>query len=163
MSRTGSIGPDTVHEHVINALDGVVCKSVWGERSYFYNPRLRFAHGAYFATVKEKDGDNDRASGLDRSGIWRLNMGVGEETFATMFGHPPARPGKGQAVEGPWDFGETDRITPHPVYGWMSWVSVLNPSTETWEKCEPLLADAHRRAVANFDRRLRDPARTGGR
>lgn len=66
MARTGWIGPDTVHEHIINALDGVVPKSVWGETSYFYNPGLRFDRGAYFATIKERDGDNDRASGLDR-------------------------------------------------------------------------------------------------
>lgn len=163
MSPTGSIGPDAVHDYIIGALAGVVPKSVWGETAFFYNPGLRFARGAYFATIKEKDGDNDRASGLDRSEIWRLNMGVGRETFVTMFGRPPVRPAKGQAIEGPWDFRQTDLITPHPVYGWMSWISVLNPSIETWTECGLLLADAHRRAVASFDRRVRDSARAGKR
>jgi hypothetical protein len=160
MSQTRSIETDTVHNHLLT-LDGVVPKAAWGETSYFYNPGLRFERGTYFATIKQKDGENDRRSGLDRSGIWRLNMGVSKESFASLFGILPARPGKGQTVEGPWDFWETDRITPHPVYGWMSWIAVLNPSAETWARCHLLLKDAHDRAVANFDKRVRDLERKG--
>jgi len=156
MSQTKWIETDTVHDHLVTALPGVMPKAAWGETSYFYNPGLRFARGTYFATIKEKDGDNDRASNLDRANIWRLNLGVSKQTFASLFGHPPTRPGKGQTIEGPWDFQETDRITPHPVYGWMSWIAVLSPSVETWERCKPLLQDAHARAVTNFDKRVRE-------
>lgn len=156
MSQTKWIETDTVHDHLVTALPGVVPKAAWGETSYFYNPGLRFERGTYFATIKEQDGDNDRASNLDRPDIWRLNMGVSKQTFVSLFGHPPARPGKGQAIEGPWDFHQTDRITPHPVYGWMSWLAVLNPSAETWSRCVPLLEDAHARAFATFDKRVRE-------
>lgn len=163
MSQTRWIETDTAHEYVVTAMDSVVPKAAWGETSYFYNPGLKFERGTYFATIKEKDGNNDRASGLNRPGIWRLNMGVSKEAFVSLFGYPPARPGKGQVVEGLWDFQEADRITPHPVCGWMSWIAVLNPSIETWVRCKLLLLDAHGRAVARFDKRLRDVERKARR
>ena len=42
---------------------------------------------------------------------------------------------------------------PHPVYGWMSWVCVLNPSAETFKTMQPLLAEAYDLAVAKFAKR----------
>ena len=134
-------------------LDGVTAKAAWGETSYFYNPGNLFARGTYFATIKEKDGENDRASALNREGVWRLSMGVRTETFDTLFGPRPSRPAKGGVVDGPWDFERLDALTPHPVYGWMGWIAVLNPSADTFERCRPLIADAHARAVAAFDKR----------
>jgi hypothetical protein len=162
MSQNKWIETDAVHEYLFAALKGVVCKEAWGEKSYFYNPALRFERGTYFATIKEKDGDNDRSSNLSRTGIWRLNIGVSKGAFVSMFGMPPARPGKGQVIEGPWDFQQTDMITPHPVYGWMSWVSVLNPSTQTWCRCQFLLEDAYKRAVFNFEKRVHAAVRKTG-
>ena len=38
------------------------------------------------------------------------------------------------------DFSQRDRILPHPVYGWMCWIAVLNPSHETFEEVKPLLS-----------------------
>lgn len=32
---------------------------------------------------------------------------------------------------------------PHPVYGRMHWICVLNPSEATFEKIKPLLAQAY--------------------
>lgn len=139
----------------IAAMPGVVPKAAWGETSYFYNPGSRFERGTYFATLKDHDGASDRASRLDRPGVWRLNIGVGKTTYLALFGPPPHRPGKGETIEGHWDFTALDVLTPHPVYGWMSWVAVLNPSAETWARCIDLLADAHKRAAATFERRVR--------
>ena len=144
---------ELVHDHIV-ALPGVVPKAAWGETSYFYNPGLRFERGTYFATIKDHDGANDRASGLDRPGVWRLNMGVTKECYVALFGPPPPRPGKGMTVEGDWDFTALDRITPHPVYGWMGWVAVLNPSSATWNRCLPLIECAHERARATFGKRI---------
>jgi len=153
MSQTRWILIKTVHEFLTQELDGVVPKDAWGETSYFFNPGHVFDRGTYFATIKQKDGANDRASNLDRDGIWRLNMGVSRAAFFDLFGPPPPRPGKGGVVGGGWDFAEQDRLMPHPVYGWMSWACVLNPSVTTWDRCLPLIAGAHRRATGNFDRR----------
>ncbi|MFV0421471.1 DUF6194 family protein [Oleidesulfovibrio sp.] len=38
----------------VNPLDS------WGGKSFFLNPGHQLKRGTYFATLKEKDGDNDR-------------------------------------------------------------------------------------------------------
>ena len=144
---------DDVHDYLLATFDGLDVRPSWGERAYFYNPGNRFARGAYFLTLKEKDGANDRASALDRPEIWRLNFGLPRKEFIRLFGHTPARPGKGGVIEGPWDFTACDRLTPHPVYGWMSWVAILNPTEPTFETLKPLITQAHQKAAATFDKR----------
>jgi hypothetical protein len=150
-----SIETGRVHSFIMDTLVDVVPQNAWGETSYFYNPGNRFPRGTYFATIKEKDGDNDRASALDGPGLWRLNFGVQRKTFVGLFGAPPARPGKGGVIEGPWNFSDCDVLTPHPIYGWMSWLAVKNPSVETFEFCKPLIVDAHMKAKATFEGRLK--------
>lgn len=146
---------EAVHAHIA-ALTGVVPTRAWGEASYFYNPRRALPRGTYFATIKNHDGTNDRASELDREGVWRLNMGVSKPAYLERFGPPPPRPDKGRTVDGGWDFTATDTLTPHPVYGWMSWIAVLNPTETTWTAaCVPLLTNAHARARTTFSGRVR--------
>ena len=126
----------------------------WGETSLFYNPGNQLPRGVYFATVKSKDGENDRASNLDRESVFRLNIGTTKPLFLERFGPPPPRPAKGMHIEGNWDFTALDRLTPHPVYGWMSWVSILNPSDASMIDLEPLLDAAYQKAVTAFDKRI---------
>lgn len=57
--------PDSVIQHLLDRFDGTRVVEAWGERSIFYNPGHKLPRGVYFATVKEKDGDNDKASCLD--------------------------------------------------------------------------------------------------
>lgn len=144
----------TAIDHLAS-LVGVNVVEAWGETSFFYNPDDRFARGTYFATIKDKDGEHDRGSQLDREGVWRLSMGVRSQTFETLFGRRPARPANGKAVEGPWDFARLDTLMPHPTYAWMGWVAILSPSAASWAKCKPQTEDAHRRAVATFEKRAR--------
>lgn len=132
----------------------VVLKKAWGETSFFVNPENILPSGAYFATIKEKDGENDSASNLDRDGIFRLNFGPGKPAFVKLFGSPPVRPGKGGIIEGPWQFDAMDKIMPHPVYGWMSWMCVLNPSNTSIETCMPLLKLAYDKASVNAAKRI---------
>ncbi len=153
MSKRPCVPISTVERFLSEELEGVVPLSAWGEVSYFYNPGHRLKRGTYFATIKQKDGENDKGSQIDREGVWRLNIGVSKPVFKRLFGPPPARPGKGAIVEGPWDFTELDQIMPHPVYGWMSWLAVLSPSDATWEQCIPLVRDAHERARDRFEKR----------
>ena len=42
-----------------------------------------------------------------------------------------------------YDFTALDRMMPHPVYGKMYWVCVLNPSIATFERVQSLLAEAY--------------------
>lgn len=142
-------------EQVQARFEGLNLVEAWGEQSLFYNPGNLFSRGTYFCTVKSKDGDNDRASALDRDGVWRLNFGLPNNRFVEIFGAKPARPGKGGVIEGPWDFTTLDQLMPHPVYGWGGWVCVNCPSARTVEKLWPLMALAHKKAAANFNTRAR--------
>lgn len=45
--------------------------------------------------MKEKDGENDKGSALDRDGIYRVNLGMRKQTFLNMFNAVPKRPAKG--------------------------------------------------------------------
>lgn len=144
---------DDIHAYLLATYDGLDVQPSWGERAYFYNPGRRFARGAYFLTLKEKDGENDRASALDRPDVWRLNLGLPPEEFVRLFGHVPARPGRGQVIDGPWDFSEIDSLMPHPVYGWMSWAAVLNPTEPTFAMLKPLIRHAYQKAARTFNKR----------
>ena len=109
--------------------------------------------GIYILTVKEKDGDNDKGSDLNRENIYRVNIGVRKNTFINMFGTVPARPSKGGIVDMPYDFTQTDKILPHPVYAWMSWVCALNPSNTTFERLKPLIQEAYEYAKEKYSKR----------
>lgn len=127
--------------------------TVWGETAFFYNPRRLLPRGVYFATLKDRDGNNDRASKLLRPDVYRLNIGISPTSYRTLFGPPPARPRAGGVVNTGHDFSALNELLPHPVYGWMSWVSVLNPTTSTFETVKPLLAEAYALAVGKFAKR----------
>ena len=127
----------------LNNLPDTIMVNSWGESGIFYNPNHSLKRGIYILTIKEKDGDNDKSSNLDRENIYRVNIGVRKSTFIGMFGAVPARPVKGGVVDMAYDFTETDKILPHPVYAWMSWVCVLNPSDTTFEELKPLIQEAY--------------------
>jgi hypothetical protein len=98
------------------------------------DPKRRFP----FATIVTKDyGDFDRASNLNRPGVFRLNIGVSRDTFRSRFAAPDTA----------YDYSVLDQLIPHPVYAPQSWLSVLNPSDATFEAIQPLLAEAYDLAV----------------
>ena len=145
--------PDDILKYCIENFDGTVEAGSWGERGIFYNPGAVLKRGVYVLTVKEKDGENDRASMLDREGVWRLNIGVRKPTFRALFGELPKRPGKGGIVDMPYDFSAMDIIMPHPVYAWMGWICVLNPSEATFEQLRPLMLESYEYAKDKFNKR----------
>ncbi|MFC3853232.1 DUF6194 family protein [Salinispirillum marinum] len=51
------------------------------------------------------------------------------------------------------DFTALNELMPHPIYGWMSWVQVLNPSASTFESIRPLIAEAHAKAIIKFNKK----------
>lgn len=148
-----NIKPEQILAYCLDNLDGTVLAESWGEKGIFYNPNGVLKRGVYVLTVKEKDGENDKASGLDREGMYRVNLGVRKNTFLEMFGTVPKRPKKGGAADMPYDFTETDKILPHPVYAWMSWICALNPSEETFEKLKPLIREAYEYAKEKYAKR----------
>lgn len=149
---------DEVIERVLAAYDGIVAATAWGERALFYNPGRRLARGTYFLTVKERDGENDRGSALDRDGVFRVGIGVRPSTYERLFGDRPSRPPQGGVVAVDQDLTALDTLLPHPVYAWTGWVCVLSPSEATFEELRPLVDDAYGRAVDRFDERVRTSA-----
>lgn len=111
--------------------------------------------GVYVLTVKEKGGGNDRASQLDRDGVYRVNFGLRKKTYVNLFGPTPKRPPKGGVVELDVDFTRTDILLPHPVYAWMGWACALNPSIETFEKMKLLIFESYEFAKEKFSKRTK--------
>ncbi|MEE9392372.1 MAG: DUF6194 family protein [Planctomycetota bacterium] len=143
-------------EWINDNLEGVVPKAVWGETSFFYNPGQAMAHGVYFCTIKEQDGVNDQSSDLDRPGIYRVAIGLRPNSYAGLFGEKPKRPAKGHIVDTGHDFALVDELMPHPVYAWMNWVQILNPSVEKFAEIKSLVAEAHRLATKKFAKRTKE-------
>ncbi|HEU0080196.1 MAG TPA: DUF6194 family protein [Longimicrobiaceae bacterium] len=117
-----------------------------GDTFFIYDPERNLPPQKQFpfATIVTKDyGDFDRASNLDRPGVFRLNVGVGKETYRALFGESAGH-----------DFTALDRLMPHPVYGPQHWVSILNPAEETFrEHVRPLLDEAYQIAANRHTRR----------
>ncbi len=87
--------------------------------------------------------------------MFRLNIGL-SNTYRAQFGPQPPRPSDGGAVDTGHDFTVLDQLFPHPCAP-QSWVSVLNPSAETFEAVQPLLAEAYDLAVNRISRRTGAP------
>jgi hypothetical protein len=129
----------SIRQYIVETFAGVEVVEASGDSFFFYGPD----HKIPFITLTTSDA-HDQTSNPGRPDAYRLNIGVGKQTFQSLFG-----PGSTPAGEaGP------DRILPHPVYGKMYWVSVLNPGEATFPRVRELLAEA-------YDMAVRKRARTG--
>ncbi len=146
---------DDILKYCLDCMDGTVLTESWGEKGIFYNPRNRLKRGVYVLTAKEKDGENDRSSRLDREDVFRINFGVRKSTFLKLFGTVPPRACKGGVVNMDFDFSALDLLMPHPVYAWMGWLCVLNPADSTFEQIKPLVREAYSYAQEKFEERVK--------
>ncbi len=139
-----------VSDYITGTFTGVETVSANGDTFFFYDPTKMMP----FATLVRSN-FNDTASDLDRPGVYRLNIGVSKATFVGHFGERPPLPDDADApTSSPHDFTALDTLLPHPVYGRMYWVCILNPSDATFdETVRPLLAEAYEAAVRKQDRR----------
>jgi hypothetical protein len=151
--------PDEVVDELLGEFAGLAPRASWGETSLFYNPDGALPSGVYFCTIKEQDGANDAASRLDRSGVFRVALGLPRHRYEERFGPRPPRPAKGGVVATGHDFTELDALMPHPVYAWMGWVQVLSPSPRTFADLRPLFAEAYDAVVAKYPSLLTKRAR----
>ncbi len=145
--------PAYISDEICGRFAGVVPKISWGETALFYNPGQRLPHGVYFCTLKQHDGANDKASALDRPGVFRVAIGLAPASYAKLFGKKPARPLKGGYVATGHDFTALNVLMPHPVYAWMGWAQILSPSREQFEEILPLIGEAHAVAVEKFNKK----------
>lgn len=114
---------------------------------FFYNPDPNIPPDHMFPWVTLMTNDiNDPFSNLNRSSVYRLNIGVSKATFQALFGAGKRSTNmyhaeQGEAVFNGYNFTALDQVMPHPVYGKMYWVCVLNPGDETLETTVRLLLD----------------------
>jgi len=105
-----------------------------------------------FATLVVSD-VNDTASGLERLGVFRLNIGVKRATYQNLFGPQPRFAKDGGIIDTGHDYTALDKLMPHPVYAPVSWVCIVSPSAETFEKVVlPLLQEAYEQDVMKHDK-----------
>jgi len=140
---------DTMH-----ALDGVLelapgpgsdfPELSWGDRFFFYAPDGVIPSGQPYATIVTKDYPGDELSALG-DGRWRVNVQVGRARAERLVG------------AGPHDLREKDVLLPHPVYGGLGWIAVVNPA----ERTMPLLLDLVRAAHEDARRRRERRDTTG--
>lgn len=130
--------PENIHRYILDTYPDTIVAAIEGGTFYSCDP----ANFPNFATVVTSDAF-DEASNLSRPDAYRLNIGLSGETFQRLVGD-----------EGEPDYTALDRLMPHPVYAKQHYVSILNPSVETFEDLiKPLLDEAHARTAAQYARR----------
>jgi hypothetical protein len=125
-------------------------QDAWGDTFLSYAPGPEIPPDTYFVTTTTQDSEYDRASALDRPGVWRLNLAVSKDTFRSLFG--PAVPDAGSAH----DLSALDTLMPHPSYAQAGWVCVVSPSRATVERLRHLFEEGYRQVVARFERHAGD-------
>ncbi|CAN5377960.1 hypothetical protein BH10ACT7_BH10ACT7_02900 [soil metagenome] len=102
----------------------------WGDAFFYYAPTGEVPQATQpYGTIITKDYPDDSSSALGH-GRWRLNIHVG---------HGP--------------LSEPRYFAPHPVYGRMGWVCVVNPTGDALTASLGLLRTAHDRAAQRAQRR----------
>lgn len=142
---------DSITQYITGTFTGVETAVAEGYTFFFYGSDHRLP----FATLATKDDEYDRASNLDRPSVFRLNIGVSKDTYRSLFGPQPSRPGADGVVNTGHDFTTLNQLLPHPVYAPQAWVCVLSPSDATFQEVvQPLLAEAYDQAVERHAKRL---------
>ena len=150
---SGVLEPEEILGDLLRLDRGLRRERYYGERALFYNPDGRAPLGTIFCAIKDRDGPNDKASGLSRPGVYRFAFEMSPETFHAHFGPPPRRPAKGERLE-LLDHRVTqlDVLAPHPVYAWMRWVQMLSPTARQFDALRPLLGGSLAVARAKWER-----------
>ena len=145
-----------IEHRILARYNGIKAKDAYAERSLFYNPQGRLPNGIYFVTIKNKDGKNDASGNLNRDNVFRVSFQLSPENYKNMFGKKPLRPAKGETVNLGIDFKSLGTLMPHPIYAWMNFVCVNNPTLEYWEsEIIPLLDDSYKLVQEKFLKRVK--------
>jgi Family of unknown function (DUF6194) len=132
------------------AVDVVVAS---GDTFFFYNPGHNLPPERKFPFTTLVTSDNDGSgSDLNRPSVFRLNIGVSKDTFRSLFGLRAAPSDAGGAADSGYDFTALDQLMPHPLYGSMYWICVLNPRIETFQTVKPLLAEAYELSARKYSK-----------
>lgn len=129
-----------IRQYILQEFEGVQVVNDEENSFFFYDAENR----APFVTIVANN-KYDTYSNLDRRGVYRLNIGIGKLTFRSMF------PVEKIPTESGYDFTALDVLMPHPEYGRMYWVCILNPSASTFAKVRAMLNEGYEIAVKKFN------------
>ncbi len=147
MSKEGKRGLSLDQlRHEIESLPGIITTRRKDDLFFFYDPDNvgELSWILPVATIVCSD-EYDAFSNLDRSNIFRLNIGIDKDSFLNLFGS------KARCLN--YDFTELNVIMPHPVYGRSYYICILNPGDELLSKLRELLHIAHLVAARRFKHR----------
>jgi hypothetical protein len=155
------VNESEISQYITETLEGVDVVTDAGNSFFFYNPQDNVLpdHRFPFVTLVIND-LYDQFSHLSRPSVFRLNIGIKKQTFRSLFGEqtPPSGENSetvGGEHAGADNFTVLDQVMPHPLYGRMYWVCVLNPSKETFEtSVRQLLSEAYGLAVDRYRRQI---------
>lgn len=124
--------PDEITSWITTAYPHAVIARAMGATFFSLDDK----HWPNFATIVTTDEhDMGTPSDLARDGVFRLNIGVGRETFQRLVGSMKEA-----------DYAALDQVVPHPVYAKQRWIAILNPSRQTFDEIvKPLIAEAYDR------------------
>jgi hypothetical protein len=135
-----------IRNRIANEYEDVREVEANGDYFFMYQDEEKFP----FATIVTSDNDFDSVSNLNRDGFYRLNIGIDKATFQSLFGSVPSKPGIGGYVDSGIDFTRENQLFPHPFYGSMYWVSIVNPSESTYGQIREFLDYAYGKAKTNY-------------
>jgi hypothetical protein len=120
----------------------------WGDAFFYHAPDGQLPRNVQpYGTIVTKNYPDDDSSDLDPPGRWRVNVHVDRATFRKLTGEEP------RDLSRPRDHAAADRVMPHPVYGSLGWICVVNPGEKTTDTVVELLRSAHDAARLRFTRR----------
>lgn len=114
----------------------------WGDVFFYVAPDGIVPSGQPFATIVTKDYPGEPSSGLNGGAAYRVNIAAGDHRR-----HSGASPSSAP------DPSTRDLLMPHPVYGDLGWLAVVNPGERTGERVMALLEAAHAAAWTRWQRR----------
>jgi hypothetical protein len=131
---------EEVVRYITERFAGVDVTQAMAATFFSLDPEKHWPNFATLVTTDEHDMDQN--SNLTARDAYRLNIGVGRETFERLI-----------ASNKDYDYTATDVVIPHPVYAKQRWIAIVNPSRRSFDEIvKPLLEEAHQR-VARTARR----------
>jgi hypothetical protein len=122
-------------DYIVSTFDDIEVLKADGNSFFYYSPEHVIPERTIaFLTIVTND-LYDQYSNLDRTDVYRLNIGVTKGTFDSLV--------RKDAVE---DYTAIDRIMPHPMYAPQHYLCVLDPA-QTLDQVKELLAEAYGIAI----------------
>lgn len=130
-------------DRIRRAYDGLDILSTPDAEYVYYDPARDTPHDKRqpFTTIVMTDAF-DKASRLDRPGVYRLNIGVKRATYRALFGEPPTWETTAE-LPARYDLAAQDVPIPHPIYSPLGWISIVCPSEASWPRMRELLDEAY--------------------